>query len=225
TELLNNYNKTYAPTNGADATDGAVPGAIQDVNHQYLYNSYHDLETDDLWRSNMEGIVNSTPGGLAYAPSIKNISVASADMRMNLGDYLPMQGRELFWQVFTELLTVNDSMLLTPSLDPNNLFVQSVVDSTLVYNLTSSVNLLLNLGIEDWATNRIATNFENQDGQMQNGTLAYHDREAGVGMDWNFIPNKLNLYFRVKMLDHEDSFSAQNNFQERQLWWQARTFF
>lgn len=227
TELLNNYNNTYAPSNNpANTNNPAAPGAIRSVgNSPFMYNAYHDLETDDLWRSNMEGIVNSTSQGLAYAPSLKNISVATADMRMNLGDYLPLQGRELFWQVFAEALTVNDAMLVSPSLDPNNLFVQSVLDSTLVYNLTDTVNLLLNLGVEDWATNRIATSFTNQDGQVQNATLAYHDREAGVGLDWNCVPNKLNVYFRVKLLDHEDSFSAQNSFQARQMWWQMRTFF
>ncbi len=226
TELLNNYNNTYAPTNNpTQASDAAAPGAIRDVNNQYLYNSYHDLETDDLWRMNMEGIVNSTPQGQALAPSIKDISVATADFRSNLGDYLPLEGRELFWQLYGEMLTVNDSALVAPSMDPNNLFVQTVLDSTLVYNLTDTVNLLLNMGLEDWATNRIATSFVNQDGQTQNATLAYFDREAGVGMDWNFIPNKLNLYLRVKLLNHYDAFANQNNFHEIQMWWQARTFF
>jgi|GEM_PF-6275082 len=230
TELLNNYDNTYAPSNAGAFNPGTPtaknpPGAIHDVNDQYLYNSYHDLETDDLWRSNMEGIVNTNTSGQAYAPSRKSISNASADMRMNLGDFLPLQGRSLFWQTFGEILTVDDNALFVPSLDPNNLFVQSVVDSTLVYNLTDSVNLLLNFGLEDWVTNRIATSFVNQDSQTQNATLAYHDREAGVGMDWNFIPNKLNLYFRVKLLDHEDSFAAQNNFQARQLWFQMKSYF
>jgi hypothetical protein len=225
TELLNNYNNTYAPSNNGPSTEANPAGAIHDVNNQYLYNSYHDLETDDLWRSNMEGVVNSTPQGLADAPSIKYISNGTADMRMNLADYLPLGGHALFWQTFGEILTVDDSGIYAPSLDPDNLFVQSVADSTLIYNLTPSVDLLLNLGIEDWATNRIATSFVNEDGNEQNATLEYHDREAGAGMDWNFIPNKLNLYFRVKLLDHEDSFASENNFQARQLWFQMRSFF
>lgn len=230
TQMLNAYDETYAPTNTntrpANLPGGTpfVPGAIYDVNNKFLYNSFHDLETD-MWRVNYEGVVNTNAQGQALAPSVKSISNATADLRMNLADYLPLQNRALYWQAYSEVLTVNDNPVYVPSLDPNNLFVQSLVDTTVVYSATDTVNLLLNIGMENWVTDRIATYFENNNGQYQNATLEYHDREAGVGLDWNFIPNKLNLYFRVKLLDHEDSFAHQNNFQARQMWWEMKSYF
>lgn len=249
---LNNYDMTYAPLSwsAGAVTSGALPvvapatngngtyivpsgtwtadkpgGVIPDVNHNLYYSSYHELETN-LWRQNYESIVNADrSSGLADAPSVKSISTATGDLRMNLSEFLPMRGRNLFFQVYGSLMTVNDSTMVVPSLDPNNLFVQGIIDSTLVYNLTDDVNMLLNLGIENWVSDRMPTQFMNNDGQLQNGTLEYHDREGGIGLDWNAIPNKLNMYFRVKLIDHEDSFAGQNNFQARQMWWEMKSYF
>lgn len=218
-------NTTYSTTTpGWNAT--AKPyGVIPDKANHLYYDSYRQLEVN-LWRRNYESIVNSDRiTGQADLPSQKYISDATGDLRINLGDWLPFRGRALFFQTYGEILTVNDSSLAVPSLDPQNLFVQSILDGTLVYNLNDSVNLMLNMGIENWATDRVATQFTNNDGQLQNGTLEYHDRQGGVGLDWNAIPNKLNLYFRVKLVDHYDSFASQNSFQARQAWWEMKSFF
>jgi hypothetical protein len=144
---------------------------------------------------------------------------------MNLADWLPLRNRALFWQIYTEVLTVNDQSLAVPSLDPHNLFVQSICDSTLVYNLTESVNLILNLGMENWVSDRMVKQFQDNQGHLQNATLEYHDREGGVGLDWNAIPNRLSVYLRIKLLDHVDSFASQNNFQSRQMWWEMKSYF
>jgi hypothetical protein len=237
TEYTFEYNNQYAPSNattnlapGALLPAGyttAAPGAIYDVNNRFMYNAYHDIETDDLWRSNMEGIVNTNKAGYADAPSAKSIYNWSGDMRMNLSEYMPLQNRACYWQVFSELLTVDDQS--APCFTADNLFMQSVVDSTLIYNMTDNVNLLLNMGSENWVSDRISGPdsglFLNQNGTMQNPALEYHDKEAGVGVDWNFLPNKLNVYLRCKILEHEDSYSALNCFEARQLWFQIKSYF
>jgi hypothetical protein len=220
TITLNDYDMNYAP----DSRTAGSLGAIRDQTGKYYYNAYHQLETN-LWERNYEGIVNSDPvTGLALSPSTKTISDASLDMRMNISDYLPL-GRPLYWELYSELLTVNDTLLLVPSTDPWNLFVQGIVDSTLVYNMRDDVVLLLNLGIENWTSDRMPLAFFNNNEEMQRGILEYHDREAGVGLDWNALPGKLNLYFRAKLLDHYDSASYWNSFQSKQLMAQMKTYF
>jgi hypothetical protein len=217
----NAYNMTYAPVSW---TTGAL-GYIPDKDNRLLYHSYHQLETN-LWRRNFEGIVNADPlTGQADLPSVKSISNATADMRMNLADWLPLRGRALFLQVYGEILTVNDASLFVPSLDPKNLFVQSILDGTLVYNMTDSVNLILNLGMETWLSDRLPQSFVNNRGELQKGTLEYHDRAGGVGFDWNAYPGRLSVYFRAKLLSHHDSSAAANNFQARQLWVETKSYF
>jgi hypothetical protein len=242
---LDAYNESYTPLFGtptAQAAGASYPttaysiqtpgwskatplGVVPDVNGKLYYDSYRQMETN-LWRKNFESIVNAQPTtGLALAPSEKSISDLTADMRMNLADWLPLRGHALFFQVYGEVLTVDDQAVMVPSLDPSNLFVQSILDSTLVYNLNDTTNMVLNLGMENWVTDRTVQEFMDNQGHWQNGTLEYHDREGGVGLDWNAIPNKLNLYLRVKLFDHWDSFAGQNNFTSRQMWWEMKSYF
>ncbi len=217
----NDYNTTYAPISWTGGSLGYIP----DADNKLLYHAYHQLETN-LWRRNFEGIVNADPvTGLALRPSTKSISNLTADLRMNLADYLPLRNRALFWQVYGEVLTVNDASLMVPSLDPSNLFVQSIADSTLVYSMTDTVNLILNLGVENWVTDRMPKQFVNNRNRLQNGVLEYHDRAAGVGFDWNAMPGKLAVYFRAKLLNHHDSMAAENNFQARQLMFETKSYF
>lgn len=222
TTLQNNdYNTTYAPVSW---TAGSL-GYIQDKDKKLLYNAYHQLETN-LWRRNYEGIVNADRvTGLADLPSVKSISDASADLRMNLADWLPLHNRAFFLQVYGEVLTINDASLFVPSLDPSNLFVQGILDSTLVYNMTDNVNLILNLGIENWTSDRLPDQLLNNRNVLQKGTLEYHDRGAGLGFDWNAIPSKLSVYFRVKLLAHQDSSAAENSFQSHQMSVETKSYF
>lgn len=222
TTLSNNhYNTTYAPVSW---TPGAL-GYIPDKDGKFLYHAHHQLETN-LWRRNFEGIVNADPEtGLALPPSVKSISNASGDLRMNLADWLPLRNRALFLQFYGEILTVNDGDLFVPSLDPQNLFVQSILDGTLVFNLTDTVNLILNLGMENWASDRMAKSFVNNRGEVRSAVLAYHDRAGGVGFDWNAVPGRLSLYFRAKLLHHHDAMAPENDFLARQLWVETKSYF
>lgn len=221
---LNDYNTTYSPISWAAGSLGPLPGVIPDRGGKLYYHAYHQLETN-LWRRNFEGIVNAERDtGLALSPSTKSISVASADLRMNVTDYIPL-GRALYWQTYGELMTVTDTQLFVPNLDPWNLFGQSILDSTFIYNVHDDVVMLLNMGVENWVSDRMPLAFINNRGEWQKGILEYHDRQAGVGLDWNALPGKLNVYFRAKLVQHYDASAMGNSFQSRQMLWEMKTYF
>jgi hypothetical protein len=175
---------------------------------------------------NTEGVLVVDPlTGKALAPSAKSISHATADLRVNISDLIPF-GKPLFWQVYGDLTTVNDAALFVPSLDPNNLFVQSIVDTTLVANLADTLNFVLYSGIENWTSDR--TKFwvrRSAMGTPQNTTLEYHDSAVGAGMDWNALPSKLNIYLRVKYLRHHDASAQENSFIARMLELEMKSYF
>jgi hypothetical protein len=104
--------------------------------------------------------------------------------------------------------------------------VQSVADTTLVAGVSEAVNLLLYAGIENWVSDRTSFNIiKNGFLQPQNTTLEYHDRSVGTGFDWNAIPSKLNLYGRIKYLQHHDSFAGNNDFSARMLELEMKSYF
>lgn len=222
------YNRRYSLNNATVSPIGFQASTIPDVNKKLYYNNtYRELEAG-LWRVNQESILIVDPvTGKAAAPSVKNISHASADLRMNLADYIPF-GRPVFWQAYSDVTTVNDGGLFMPSLDPNNLFVQSVADTTLVVNIIDPVNFMLYGGIENWVSDR--TKFvipakSSAYGVAQNTTLEYHDSSVGAGFDWNAMPSKLNIYLRVKYLRHSDSFAQENGFIARMLELEMKSYF
>jgi hypothetical protein len=224
---LDSYNQRYSlPNQVSNTATSFNPGAIPDVNNKLYYNNaYRQLEAG-LWRQNNEGIlVVDKATGKALAPSIKGISHASADLRMNLSDYIPM-GRPVFWQAYGDMTTVSEGAAAFPSLDPSNLFVQSIADTTLIFNVVDPLNLMLYTGIENWVSDRTTYHIA-RNGFMkpQWTTLEYHDSCVGTGFDWNAIPNKLNLYMRVKYLKHHDSFSDENSFIARLLELEMKSYF
>lgn len=214
---LDAYNKTYVPKG---VSYSANP-FIVDQKGKYDYASYHQMEAGS-WRQNYEGFVVADPQtGMALDPSTKSISDATLDSRL----FFAIFGRNLFWHTYTELMTVNDSSLVAPSMDASNLFVQGIADTTLAYNVTDPVVMLLYMGYENWTSDRTAQSFINMNGERVKGTLEYHDRSAGVGLDWNARPGKLAFFSRAKIMYHYDASALQNNFIDRQLMVEMKTYF
>ncbi len=212
---LDDYNNTYVPQDTI----------IQSKDSKYLYGAYHQLETG-TWRMNYEGFVVSDPvTGLALPASTKSISTASIDTRVDLDDWFGIFGNHVFWQTYGEITTVNDTGLFMPSLDPSNLFVQSILDTTIAVNPIDNVVLSLSMGIEEWRSDRTVRDFTNMRGEQVKGTLEYHDRTAGVGLDWNIRPNKLAFYMRAKLVYHHDSSATSNDFVARQTMFEIKSFF
>jgi hypothetical protein len=178
------------------------------------HHAYRQLESFQ-WRTQQEQILTSDrTTGKALDPSCKSISYAAMDMRSRLNEMLGMS-QGLYLQLFQDITTVNEQVLMVPSADPDNLFVQMVTSSTLVFNMTPSMNLLLNAGYENWRSNRVYGPY----------TLHYDERQAGTGFDWDIYPGKLSIYARVKVFYHYDAFCGANDFIGRQMWWELKSYF
>jgi hypothetical protein len=217
---LDDYNKTYVPQS-LPGSAPTVKNYIPDSQNKYWYASYHQMEAGS-WRMNYEGfVVADRATGLALAPSAKSISNATVDLRTSF----PVTGRTMFWHAAGEITTVNDASLFIPSMDSSNLFVQSVADTTLGYNVTDPIVMLLYMGIENWSSDRTVDRFTNIRGENVKGTLEYHDRTAGVGLDWNARPGKMAVFARAKVMYHHDSSAMSNDFVARQLMFEVKTYF
>jgi hypothetical protein len=207
-QQLDSYNRqTYKGI--VQSQNSATDGSSIIYDH-----AYRQLESFQ-WRTQQEQILTSDrTTGKALDPSCKYISYANMDMRSRLNEMLGMS-QGLYLQLFQDITTVNDQALMVPSSDPDNLFVQMVTSSTLVFNMTPSINLLLNAGYENWRSDRVYGPY----------TLHYDERQAGTGFDWDIYPGKLSIYGRIKVFYHYDAFCEANNFIGRQMWWELKSYF
>jgi hypothetical protein len=227
TYALDEYNQRYSLVNDpALAGTSFAPYTIPDVDGKLHYNNAYRMMEAGTWRQNFEGVLLvDRATGRALAPSVKSISHASADLRLNISDYIPLR-RPLYWQAYSDITAISEDSLFIPSMDPNHLFVQTIADTTLVAGVTETFYMMLYMGIETWNSNRSTYQIaRNGFLRPQLTTLEYHDRSVGAGFDWNAIPSRLNVYMRVKYLVHHDSFSAENGFIARFLELEMKSYF
>jgi hypothetical protein len=89
---IDDYNQRYSLTNTAAAKTVFQPATIPDTNNKLFYNSSYRMLEAGLWRQIQEGILVVDPTtGKALPPSVKSTSYFTADLRMNLSDYIPLR--------------------------------------------------------------------------------------------------------------------------------------
>jgi hypothetical protein len=143
-----------------------------------------------------------------------NKSLASAvfDLRFELSRLINFK-RDLLLHVYGELNNLSADFNPVVSYDPDRMFSQNIITSTLVYNVINSVNLLGYWGMERWASRSV-----------EPYGLDYLENMYGVGADWDVGP-RTGLYLRVKNYFHKDMQVPANNFHGWMFYLELKSFF
>lgn len=209
--------------NRSTLTNGPRSDSAGDLD--YPWEPYRELDVSG-WRDATERIELADPvSGLPLAPSTKSISIAFADWRLRLDKLFGME-RGFYLLAYQDLVSVRDGPPGLP-LVQGGLFQQSVGQLTAVLQAGERLFLILNAGHEDWTSDAQPLSIRPWSPSLaaHPGRLEYHDRQAGLGLDWDLLPNALSFYARFKVLEHHDSAYEPNDFQSRQLWLEAKSFF
>ena len=144
--------------------------------------------------------------------SNKCLSSAVFDARLELNRIFAVK-RNLFLHIYGELNNLTDKFDALVSYDPDKLFSQNILSTTLVYNIMNGVNFLGYWGMERWASR-----------SAKPAGLDYLENVSGIGADWDVAP-RTGLFFRIKNFFHKDMQFDANNFHGWQFYLELKSFF
>lgn len=182
-----NYNETYADSMG---NTGA---------YRYILTSG--------WRNNQEVVVLDET-----EKSCKEWSNINADFRFNIGKMAGM-GQSLYLQLYSELSALDVGGAYFPSYSAGKLFVTSINDAVLAYNIIDPVNVILETGLEVWKSNR-----------SKGFPVDYQYITYGAGLEWDAFKN-IDVYVRFKSFDFQDMVKRQNDFTGYSVFTELKSYF
>ncbi|GEM_PF-5271405 len=194
------------------------PDAVRDKNWFDYNRTYEDASGNtgvyrylltSGWRDNQEVILMSGP-----EKSIKYLSNFNLDLRFDISGILSLP-QSLYLQLYGEYYTLDDKQIFFTKFarDDENLFLTSINDFVLVYNVINPVDILLEYGIENWYSAR-----------SLGYKVDYNYNTLGFGIDWDVVKN-MDIYFKFKHFIFNDVIKPENNHSGYWVFTEVKNFF